>query len=478
MKDGGICGKGNHLLATINYVMNSDKTQNGRLIGGINCLPGNAYEQMVETKRSFHKTDKRQGYHIILSFKEGESNPDEVFEITEKFVKEYIGNKYEAIFAVHDNTEHLHSHIIFNSVSFLDGKKYRYEKGDWEKIIQPITNRLCKEYGLSELEIEEDSRTNGKSRHREEWNEIRDGSFVWSDMIKRDINACILQTEDYEDFIALISSKGYEIKYGKHLALKPEGMKKFRRCDSLGEDFSEEAIIRRIENENIAILRKIKPVTEAKIVRCYVKRYKRAKLTGIQKKYYAKLYRTGKLKKQAYSKAWMYKDDIKRMNALQKEYLFLVDNNIRSIEELSIMVSNLIVSKKDLEKTKRKLLADRKKCESLFKIMEGMDAVAPGNDAYMDGDTFFEEEHIEWTNLNEELVKQGYSYNEVVELRNYYKEQIADIRKNEAKLKAELKVGFGLLADMTDKNDEINKEQVKEPDKNKIRNDGRKQSVR
>ena len=162
MKDTGVSFHGRHLKCAIEYVMSLEKTQNGRLIGGINCQPDRAYEQMKATKNNYHKTDKRQGYHIILSFKEGESNPDKVFEITEKFVKEYIGGKYEAIYAVHDNTEHLHSHIIFNSVSFLDGKKYRYDRGDWEKLIQPITNRLCREYGLSELEIEEESRTNRK----------------------------------------------------------------------------------------------------------------------------------------------------------------------------------------------------------------------------------------------------------------------------------------------------------------------------
>lgn len=478
MKDTGVSFHGRHLKCAIEYVMSLEKTQNGRLIGGINCQPDRAYEQMKATKNNFRKTDKRQGYHIILSFKEGESNPDEVFEITEKFVKEYIGDKYEAIYAVHDNTEHLHSHIIFNSVSFLDGKKYRYERGDWEKIIQPITNRLCREYGLSELEIEEESRANRKSRNYEEWNEIRDGRFVWSDMIKRDINACILQAEDYEDFIALISSKGYEVKFGKHLALKPEGMKKYRRCDTLGADFSEEAIIRRIEAENITTFGNVKPIAEPKIVRCYVKRYKRAKLTGIQKKYYAKLYRTGKLKKQAYSKAWMYKDDIKRMNVLQKEYLFLVDNNIHNIEDLSKTISNLIDRKKELGKVKSKLFRDRKKCESLFKTIEDMDEVIPGNDAYMDGDTFFEEEHMEWIKLNDELHNQGYSYEEVVALKDYYKEQIADLRKNEAKLKADLKLGFGLLADMTDKHKEIEKEQVKEPEKQRIRDDGRKQPIR
>lgn len=84
--------------------------------------------------------------------------PDRAFEITQKFVAEYLGDAYEAVFVVHDNTDHVHSHIVFNSVSFVDGKKYRYEKGDWAKYIQPITNKLCQEYGLSIIDVEDGSK--------------------------------------------------------------------------------------------------------------------------------------------------------------------------------------------------------------------------------------------------------------------------------------------------------------------------------
>ena len=106
--------------------MNPEKTQGGRLVGAINCQADMAFEQMMDTKKQFGKTDKRQGYHIILSFKEDEVEPDRAFEITQKFVAEYLGDAYEAVFVVHDNTDHVHSHIVFNSVSFVDGKKYRY----------------------------------------------------------------------------------------------------------------------------------------------------------------------------------------------------------------------------------------------------------------------------------------------------------------------------------------------------------------
>ena len=106
--------------------MNPEKTQGGRLVGAINCQADMAFEQMMDTKKQFGKIDKRQGYHIILSFKEDEVEPDRAFEITQKFVAEYLGDAYEAVFVVHDNTDHVHSHIVFNSVSFVDGKKYRY----------------------------------------------------------------------------------------------------------------------------------------------------------------------------------------------------------------------------------------------------------------------------------------------------------------------------------------------------------------
>ena len=124
MKDCGSGFHGRHLRRSINYIMNTDKTQEGRLIGGVNCQPDMAFEQMKDTKRKFGKVDQRQGYHIVLSFKEGEITPDTAYELTEKFMQQYLRNQYEVVFAVHDNTDHIHSHIVFNSVSCINGRKY------------------------------------------------------------------------------------------------------------------------------------------------------------------------------------------------------------------------------------------------------------------------------------------------------------------------------------------------------------------
>lgn len=441
---------GKHLKASLDYIMNPEKTQNGRLIGSLNCQVDTAFEQMKETKRQFGKIDGRQGYHIILSLPEGEGTPDMMFELAQKFVKEYLGKQYEAVYVVHDNTDHIHSHIVFNSVSFVDGKKYRYEKGDWAKYIQPITNRLCEEYGLSVLDIEEESRDGKRksSEHYKEWNELRDGSFVWSDMIKRDLDACILQATDYDGFLELLSAKGYEIKQGKHLAVKPQGMQRFRRCDTLGEEYAAESIQKRILKEDMEFYRRqnVKPV--AKIVTCRIKRYRRAKLSGLQKKYYAKLYRTGQLKKRPYSQAWKYRNDIKKMKQLQEEYLFLSRHDIHSAEELVATVSNLTDKRKEANREKSRIYRAKQKCKQLFDTADEMKELQAAHKAYKSGDDFFAEEEEKWVELEKFLRQEGYSYEEVTDLQEYYKKNIAETTQKVSVVTKELRIGEGILKDI------------------------------
>ncbi len=445
MKDCGGHFHGKHLKQSLVYVMNPEKTQDGRLTGGVNCQPENAFHQMMETKKEFGKLDKRQGYHLIISFKEGEVSPDTAYEIAGKFVNEYLGSLYEAVYCVHDNTDHVHAHIIFNSVSFVDGRKYRYEKGDWEREIQPITNRLCEEYGLSTIDIGA-----GKAEERDSYKEhnvYRDGKFVWGKMIARDLDACILQAGSFEDFLELLGSKGYEIKQGKHLAVKPPGMGRYKRCKTLGEEYSEDRIRQRIMEEDLSFYqssKKFKP----EIVRCYVRRYKRARLTGLQKRYYAKLYRIGKLKKKPYSQAWKYKDDIKKMEKLQQQYLFLVRHNIHSTEELAGVVINLTDKKKESSLEKSKVYRAKQRYKDLFSIAEQMDELQTAETSFRKGDMFFIDEHNQWISLEQQLSDEGYSYEEVKKLRDHYKEQIALVNSKERASTNELNLGKSIWKDM------------------------------
>ena len=448
MKDSGNSFHARHLKRALDYVMNPEKTQRGRLVGAVNCQADMAFEQMMDTKKQFGKTDKRQGYHIILSFKEDEVEPDRAFEITQNFVAEYLGDAYEAVFVVHDNTDHVHSHIVFNSVSFVDGKKYRYEKGDWAKYIQPITNKLCQEYGLSIIDVEDGSKEKQHENYKD-WSEYREGSFVWADMIKRDLDACILQANDFRGFLELLSEKGYEVKQGKYLAVRPQGMTRFRRCKTLGENYSQEAIVERIAKEDLSFYQSQNEEKQAAIVKCYVKRYRRAKMSGLQKRYYAKLYRIGKLKKKPYSQVWKYRDDIRKMHKLQEQYLFLVRHKIESAEELVSVLDNLTDKKKEASKEKSKTYKAKERFKDIFDKAEQIRELDDAESCYQSGDTFFEDEHNAWERLNTELLAQGYSVEEVESLRKKYESKYAQDCKAERAVSKELNLGRSIWKELT-----------------------------
>ena len=242
-----------HLQVAINYILKDEKTMNGLLTGSVNCIKEDAYENMKATKKLFGKTDKRQGYHLIISFEENECDENTAMKVIQEFVNEYLESDYEAVYAVHNNTSHIHGHIIWNSVRFTDGYKYHYKKGDWERDIQSRVDRICEKYGLNKLEVRKDKE---EIKNNKEWDQLKDGPFVWNDQIKKDIDANIIRAYDFESFIAGLENQGYQIKYGKYLAIKPPEMKKFRRLKTLGEGYSEEEIKVRITKEDLKSYRR------------------------------------------------------------------------------------------------------------------------------------------------------------------------------------------------------------------------------
>ena len=458
----GDCGAGyagKHLKQALDYITVPEKTGGGRLVGSLNCQQEQVYEQMRQTKEQFGKTDQRQGYHLIISFVEGEVDADTAFEVIGKFAKEYLGKDYEALYAVHDNTDHIHGHIIFNSVSFRDGKKYRYQKGDWAKEIQPITNRLCEEYGLSTIEISEEKPDRAlagakKSENYKEWNDFRDGKFVWADMIKRDIDAAIMQSATYESFLSMLSDMGYGIKNayrteGKHLAIKPMGMSRFRRCKSLGENYTEERIRERIGQESLSSYKKIQAVKETGIVRCHVKRYKRAKMSGIQKRYFARLYQTGLLKKRPYSKAWQYRDDIRKMQKLQEDYLFLARHDVSTVGDIRQTALQMADRKKETSREKSRIFKERARMKPLFDIAGQLEELKECENCFQRGENLFEQEHLRYLELSARLAKEGYTAGQLAKFKEHYRSEIARIREKEKAVVKEERIAARILAEIT-----------------------------
>ena len=188
---------------------------------------------------------------------------------------------------------------------------------------------------------------------------------------------------------------------------------------------------------------------QAVIVKCYVKRYRRAKMSGLQKRYYAKLYRIGKLKKKPYSQVWKYRDDIRKMHKLQEQYLFLVRHKIESAEELVSVLDNLTDKKKEASKEKSKTYKAKERFKDIFDKAEQILGLDDAESCYQSGDTFFEDEHNAWERLNTELLAQGYSVEEVESLRKKYESKYAQDCKAERAVSKELSLGKSIWKELT-----------------------------
>ena len=155
---GGSLGK--HLKNAISYILNEEKTKNGLLVGGnAGVTTEEIYRTFLDTKKFYGKPGGRQGYHFVLSWKPGTVTEDQVYDMMEAFCQEYLKDEYDYVFSVHNDQEHLHGHMIFNSLSRATGYKFHYANGDWETEIQPVTDQICRRFGADPPVYEKEGRT-------------------------------------------------------------------------------------------------------------------------------------------------------------------------------------------------------------------------------------------------------------------------------------------------------------------------------
>ena len=321
-----------HLKNALSYIQNPEKTEENVLVGSINCLLDTAFEQMMDTKVTFGKTDKRQGYHIIISFAPGEATEEQALDIVARFAQEYLKDKYEAVYAVHNDKKHMHGHIVFNSVSFETGMKHECKKGEWKHRMQPITNRLCKEYGLSIVPAEYVKEP--KNLSRKEW----ECEQCFRKMILADAEFCQSQAGSFDHFIFLMKRIGYQFEYGKYLSVKVPGGKWYHELDKLDERFSE---------EKFRFYLDMSFTRPGFVVGNTVAIHKRG-ITDFQMKYYRRIYQARMVEQRRFDKHSAYlAKELERMNQLQEQYLFLVNNNIKTVEGL---VTYQVLGERDVEK--------------------------------------------------------------------------------------------------------------------------------
>ena len=235
------------LSKALAYIMNPEKTDDKMLVSSYGCATETAAQEFEWTR----KIAEQQGMnpvkiiarHVIQSFDVGEVSPELAHEIGKQFADEIFGGKYEYVLTTHIDKGHVHNHLIFNAVDFVDHHAYKsYKKIYYD--MREASDRLCKENGLSVIPPSQ-----GKGMSYKEYTEAKRGTS-WKQKLKQTIDRNIIMAKDYDEFLKMMQDAGYEIKTGKYISFRAEGQERFTRAKTIGENYTEERIKERIQGRN------------------------------------------------------------------------------------------------------------------------------------------------------------------------------------------------------------------------------------
>lgn len=449
-----------HLRNCLDYILKPQKCDHGRLAGAKNCVAESnmAYELMMRTKKAHGKLHGRQGYHYVLSFARDEVTPETALEITEKFVDEYLQGQYEAVYAVHTDTAHIHSHIVFNSVG-LSGYKYHAPKGEWEHVILPIVNDLCAQYGLSQVKPkrvlieevdypaesgEEDIRnTGGWEPGRKKKNPMygRKGSgyggssACMAAMIRRDIDECICLSDSMEEFYRFMEARGYRLRIGgsREPGLQHESMERIRRFSSLGEGYS-------LGEIQAAILNGEKPEPEPGIAGDQLPEGF-AEMDEPEDSVPAQLCREMRFRfvisGEAYSRAAIFpyaKNCREEFEAYREAYEFVHAHNIRSMDEIERMHAEMRAEWSAARNALRRKRRQMKESgiEELMSYVEQYHALSDAEALYRSGDEAFFEDYMEAEALKDKIRSCGATVSGAEQTFGEYQAEISRLKRKQA----------------------------------------------
>ena len=349
------------LSQAIDYGMNPSKTHN--LVTGINCVPESAHQEMQATKRRWDKRGGVLGYHIIHSYAPGEVTSEQAHAAGVDFARRLLGDRYEAVVSTHTDREHLHWHIVFNSVSFVDGKKYRSDFQSYFGTLRETSNTVSREHGLSVIEPE------GQGRHYAEWEAERSGRGTVRGVVRQDIDAAIRESFTFDSFLVALRRQGYTVKYGasvKHTAITPPGGRRAFRLDSLGNGYTEADIRARlaaVRSGGIPTPPAPQPIVPKRytVKRRTYRQSQRRKLHGFRALYVYYLYLLGgpHLRRRK-PPSFAVRADVAKLRQYQRQFSLLQKYRIDSDSQLATLgealqarIDGLTADRKDLYARKR-----------------------------------------------------------------------------------------------------------------------------
>ena len=231
------------LSKAIAYILNPEKTDEKLLVSSYGCASETAAREFEWTRKIAEQKGMNPvriiARHVIQSFEIGEVTPELAHEIGKQFADEILGGKYEYVLTTHIDKDHVHNHLIFNAVDFVNYHAYKSYKRIYYDM-REVSDRLCKENGLSVIPPSQN-----KGMGYKEYTEAKRGTS-WKQKLKQTIDRLVITAKDYDDFLRLIQEAGYEIKTGKYISFRAEGQERFTRSKTIGENYTEERIKERI----------------------------------------------------------------------------------------------------------------------------------------------------------------------------------------------------------------------------------------
>ena len=318
------------LQDALDYAANRDKTEQSCFESSYACTLETAFSDMRQTKKRWHKLGGVQGYHLVQSFAAGEVTPELAHQIAKELADRVLGGQYEYVIGTHLNTGHIHSHIVWNSVGCVDGKKYRSNYKSYVTEIRAVSDELCRKYKLSVIDTEN---SNHVAKPYAEWLAEKNGQPTWHTAIRQDVDDAIQQSLTWRQFLSALERKGYEVRMGrKYPVLRPPGKERFVRFKTLGKNYTPEVIRNRL--------------LYPQFNRCFVENSPhiqygrlhggkpRRKLTGLRALYYRYLYELGALPRKPRRPSYAVRQDAYKLDQRIRQMEFLSKNNIDTLTQL------------------------------------------------------------------------------------------------------------------------------------------------
>ena len=343
------------LQDALDYAANRDKTEQSCFESSYACTLETAFADMRQTKERWHKLGGVQGYHLVQSFAAGEVAPELAHRIAKELADRVLGGRYEYVIGTHLNTGHIHSHIVWNSLSCVDGKKYRSNYKSYVTEIRAVSDELCRKYKLSIIDTEN---SNHAAKPYAEWLAEKNGQPTWRTAIRQDVDEAIQQSLTWRQFVAALQDKGYELRFNrKYPVLRPPGKERFVRFKTLGKRYTPEAIQTRILYPQTYCPYVEKPPA-IQHGRLHSEKKPRRKLTGLRALYYRYLYELGALPRKPRRPSYAVRQDAYKLDQRIRQMEFLSRNNIDTLTQLETHrqalqteIGQLLTKRKQLPKT-------------------------------------------------------------------------------------------------------------------------------